>query len=443
MFIALTATATADTRKVIFDVLDMKNPLIILESPNKPNISYVVQYMPKTAKLSDYFTWIVNEVLLSGINAPRTIIYCQTIKQCSILYSMLKALLGDNIYVDVHNKNVREVLLEMLHSSTPDSNKQNVLESFQSSHGTIRILVATISFGMGVDCKNVSRVIHFGPAKNVEAYMQETGRAGRDGSKSVVYLLYQSLQLLHVGKDMKEYLKLNETECRRKFLLQFFDTHYSWQHPLHLCCDNCSLLCKCGQEDCKVLSYPVELEELPVVETTKKREVSPEQTSELKLELQKLHKLLLMDFIKRDGSGKLKVFNHPKFVLGFSSIQVSQVISNSCKIFTVRDICKYVEIWDLRHAHQIYDILQRVFGDMQDKDKLVNVSDDFSSDDEDDLLLDDWEDLGVDEELAMLAIDELSINQTNVTDEDSVNDTSDVSFAVINALLNSTFDTMV
>ena len=64
MFIALTATATADTRKVIFDVLDMKNPLIILESPNKPNISYVVQYMPKTAKLSDYFIWIVDEVLL-------------------------------------------------------------------------------------------------------------------------------------------------------------------------------------------------------------------------------------------------------------------------------------------------------------------------------------------------------------------------------------------
>jgi hypothetical protein len=53
---------------------------------------------------------------------------------------MLKALLGDKIYVDVHNKNVREVLLEMLHSSTPDSNKQNILESFQSSHGTIRIV---------------------------------------------------------------------------------------------------------------------------------------------------------------------------------------------------------------------------------------------------------------------------------------------------------------
>ena len=97
----------------------------------------------------------------------------------------------------------------------------------------------------------------------------------------------------------------------------------------------------------------------------------------------------------------------------------------------------------MRRAHQIYDILQRFFGDMRDKDKFDNVSDDFTSDDEDDLLVDDWEDLEVDEELGMMAIDELSINQTNLTDEDSGNDTSDVSFAVLNALLNSTFDTMV
>ncbi len=345
----------------------------------------------------------------------------------------------------MHNKNVREVVVEMLHSSTPDSNKQNILESFQSSHGTIRILVATISFGMGVDCKDVSCVVHFGPAKNMEAYMQETGRAGKNGSNSIVYLLYQSLQLLHVGKDMKDYLKLNETECRRKFILQFFDIPYSYKHPPHLCCDNCSLHCECGQADGKVLSYPVESDELPIVETTKKREISLEQTLELKSELQKLHKLLLMDLLKRDGSGKLKVFNHPNFVLGFSSIQVSQVISNSCKIFTIRDICSFVEIWDLHHAHQIYDILQRIFGDMVEKDKLDDVSDKFSPEDEDDLLLDDWEDLGVDEELAMMAIDELiSINQTNQTDDDSANDTSiEVSFAVLNALLNSTFDSMV
>lgn len=56
---------------------------------------------------------------------------------------------------------------------------------------------------MGVDCKQVYRTIHFGPPKNVETYMQESGRAGRDGKQSIAYLLYQSFQLTHVEKDMK------------------------------------------------------------------------------------------------------------------------------------------------------------------------------------------------------------------------------------------------
>ncbi|EDO29588.1 predicted protein, partial [Nematostella vectensis] len=54
----------------------------------------------------------------------------------------------------------------------------------------VRLLIATIAFGMGVDCKGVKRVIHYGPSKSVEAYIQETNRAGRDGSNSVAYLLY-------------------------------------------------------------------------------------------------------------------------------------------------------------------------------------------------------------------------------------------------------------
>ena len=76
----------------------------------------------------------------------------------------------------------------MLHSCTPASNKENILQSFQKEQGYIRILVATIAFGMGVDCKEVYTTIHFGPAKNVECYMQESGRAGRDGKHSTAYL---------------------------------------------------------------------------------------------------------------------------------------------------------------------------------------------------------------------------------------------------------------
>ena len=53
--IALTATATKATRETIFDVLLMDNPYVIFESPNKDNIAYVVEYMPKDVDLEHYF----------------------------------------------------------------------------------------------------------------------------------------------------------------------------------------------------------------------------------------------------------------------------------------------------------------------------------------------------------------------------------------------------
>ena len=73
---------------------------------------------------------------------------------------------------------------------------------------------------MGVDCKGVYRTVHFGPSKNTESYIQETGSAARDGKQSVAFLIYQGILLNHVDKDMKEYVKTKD--CRRKTLLSNF-----------------------------------------------------------------------------------------------------------------------------------------------------------------------------------------------------------------------------
>ena len=190
-FIALTATATKDTRTSIFDALMMNEPCLIMQSLHKENILYVVKYMEKSASLSSYFSWLADEIITQKTASTRTIIYCQTIKQCAVVYSTLKELLSDNIYEDPIKRNPQRVLLEMLHSCTPNSNKENILQSFQMEDGCIRVLVATIALGMGVDCKKVNRTIHFGPAKNVEAFMQESGRAGRDGTQSTAYMLVE------------------------------------------------------------------------------------------------------------------------------------------------------------------------------------------------------------------------------------------------------------
>ena len=141
--------------------------------------------MQKDADHELYLEWLVKDLKLKQTSCEITIIYCQTIKQCSIIYGMIKRMLGQDIYHGTDN-DPTSVLVEMLHSCTPSANKEKILLSFQSMAGTILLLIATIVFGMRVDCKGMHRIIHYGPAKNVEAYIQETGRAGRDGIQSDV-----------------------------------------------------------------------------------------------------------------------------------------------------------------------------------------------------------------------------------------------------------------
>ena len=105
------------------------------------------------------------------------------------------------MYADSTNR-PRNVVLEMLHSCSPEKNKEAVFSAFQREDSCVRVLVATIAFAMGMDCKGVHRTIHFGPSKNIEAYIQETGCAGQDGKQSVSFLVYHGLLLNHVDEDM-------------------------------------------------------------------------------------------------------------------------------------------------------------------------------------------------------------------------------------------------
>ena len=221
-FMAVTATATKTTRGIICEVLRLDNYVNISQSPNKENISYTVQYMDKNTELLSYFQWIIDELREQKVSAERTIIYCQTMKQCSTLYSLVLKQLGDDVFATPEREN-RKRLVEMLHSISSKQNKEVVLQEMGKGNGCIRLLICTIAFGMGVNCKGVHRVIHFGPSKSVEAYIQESGRAGRDAKASNAILLYQSIMLMHVDKAMKGYVK-GKFECRQQYLSFFEDS---------------------------------------------------------------------------------------------------------------------------------------------------------------------------------------------------------------------------
>ncbi len=75
---------------------------------------------------------------------------------------------------------------------------------------------------MGLDCPNVRRVIHWGPSSDLEQYVQETGRAGRDDLPSVAVLYVADMKSHQSEESMKDYYK-NKDKCRRKLLLGLFE----------------------------------------------------------------------------------------------------------------------------------------------------------------------------------------------------------------------------
>lgn len=423
---ALTATATEDTKKTIIDVLRMTNVYEVAESPNKDNITYVVNYMPNDSEVQDYFNWIVKEIKQG--KSEKTIVYCQTIKQCSLIYGTLKLVLGQSMYEAGSNCPV----LEMLHSCTPDDNKEAVLKSFCTEDGPILVLVATLAFGMGVDCKGVHRTIHFGPSKNVEAFIQETGRAGRDGKPSFSYLVYKGLMLNHVEKDIKEYLKTKE--CRRKTLLKHFGIeHLTISGSIHTCCDNCVSRCNCSATECSNYTLFV-VDDNTHLESSlqKKRQVNDSQKKELKRALVKYHKSLLMKLIGKSAHGHVKSLTNLNTLLGFSEIQIEQVVDNCENIFCLEDVMRTVEIWDMCHAKTILDVLGHVFGDIAvNIDNMGHGSEAESNDEldelDDDELLGEWAALVEDEDLLNLLTDSLSFSLMDSTNQDATQQSTDCS----------------
>ena len=408
--IALTATATNLTKETILNILLMEKPFEVQEGPNKPNVTYIVQCMQKDTDHELYFEWLVEELKLKGKLSERTIIYCQTIKQCSILYGMIKGMLGKDIYGGTDD-DPRNALVEMLHSCTPSANKENIFLSFRSINGTIRLLIATIAFGMGVDCKGVHRVIHYGPAKNVESYIQETGRAGRDGTQSAVYILYHGILLAHVDGHMKQYVKANH--CRRKELLKHFNCT-TWQHEVpHLCCDNCAADCECSLPDCGALAaYPFFQEKVNNGASIKKRQVDAEQRKTVEGLLVQYHKTILIKLLNTTARGDVKTLTNLQFMLGFSEHQITQVLDNLDVIFSLSDVYRFVEIWDMCHAREILKVISKVFNDVatgiQSSEPSPLEENGYDFDEE---LLDEWNEFLQDDDLFEMILDNLSLSQ--------------------------------
>ncbi len=226
---AFTATATLHVRDDIVRLLQLERPVLLQGSIYRPNLNITVSQRIKRGyeRLLEF---------LASRTEQNGIIYMPSRKKCEELAEYL---------------NQRGFNARFYHAGMNTEARNAVFKAFVFDE--VRIVVATIAFGMGIDKSDIRYVVHMSMPKTLENYYQEIGRAGRDGESAEVLLLYSAEDMVYAKMRLDEienesyrrhlheklssmYRYVSAEECRHRFIARYFENEIA---PCEDACDNC------------------------------------------------------------------------------------------------------------------------------------------------------------------------------------------------------------
>ena len=246
--LTLTATAVPRVREDVISSLLLRSPLVEIQSFDRSNLRLQVHRKPpNSGGFVKTLAPLVQE-LKGGRNrsgGESTIIYAPTISKVQEISQWLSMQFID----------MPQICVKPYHSRLSDDEREEAHVGFLV--GRVTVIVATVAFGMGIDKLDTRRVIHLGPPKTMEEYVQQIGRAGRDGLTAICTMYANDSDFLryrddfYLGKLTKESktaveqsmerlrsYAMDTEQCRRAALLHFFEEIPPFGERCGTC-DNC------------------------------------------------------------------------------------------------------------------------------------------------------------------------------------------------------------
>ncbi|XP_052079201.1 uncharacterized protein LOC127717558 [Mytilus californianus] len=339
--LALTGTATQKTCETIEKSLCLKKVHVVKSSIVRDNIKLLCEKRPPQNTLDSFRTVIsplISDLRKNKDKFPKTVVYSK-LKWCAEGYQLTMKPEEDGTSVCEEVKTI----VSQYHAPCTEKFKAEVVE--QMNCGSLRLLFATEAYSMGTDAPDIRQVVHYGVPSSLETYLQEVGRAGRDGIFSTATLYYNKYDIgknMPVDQEVRDFVMT--TDCRWENLCKYFGSEFARKVDGHDCCDNCEKHCDC------LLCYE------PLLETDMTEEL-PKKSKKMKLETDNKEVLrsLLFQYFKAESEITEMPNNIPS--TGLSLDLIEKICSSRERLETVQQILELFPYLKHQYAENIAVII--------------------------------------------------------------------------------------